>query len=124
MESRLIIPGWGRPRKEIKRFPEGSYAIKVETTYHLNNRWIEKRKRPLYHVVQIRGFMDMDGVMGYSGLHTRKISTHYKKEKALETAERLNEERYKPYLEEMRRRKREKIEVEPNEGFKLEQFFK
>ena len=90
--NKLIIPKWGSPREAIKQFPKGSYAIAVETTYFVNNKWIEKRKIPLYHVVRISGFIDMEGTFGHSGLLYRKVRTFRGNlQKAIEKAEGLND---------------------------------
>jgi len=34
-------------------FPVGSYAVDVESQYIVNGKWVEQRKKPLYHVIQV-----------------------------------------------------------------------
>lgn len=76
-ELRLVLPRFGQPRFWIKLFPKGSLIIMKNTTFFVNNRWIEKRKRPIYEVRRVTGFIDMDGTFGCCGLNTRIISKHY-----------------------------------------------
>lgn len=88
-KKNLIIPKFGEPRKAIKQYPKGTYAIRKETSY-FKGKYIYERKRPLYHVVRVMGFVDMKGTFGGSGLRTRKISTHYDLSKAKKKIKVLN----------------------------------
>lgn len=89
MVQNLVLPKFGKPRQCIRRFPKGSYAIRKETSY-FRGKYIYKRKRPIYHVVKITGFLDMPGTFGVCGLNTREISKHYDLGKAKEKAMKLN----------------------------------
>lgn len=91
--SGLILPKFGIPNEEIKRHPLGSYAIKEELIWFRGGKWIEKRKRPLYHIVRITGHIDDDrGQYGYGGLHydLPPLETHTDKDKAIARVELLN----------------------------------
>jgi hypothetical protein len=51
--NNLVIEGY-HPEEELYKFyPRGSYAVDIDDQYHVNNRWLEKRAKPIYKVVEV-----------------------------------------------------------------------
>lgn len=36
-----------------KDYPLGSFAVYADNQYFVNNRWVEQRKKPIYHVIRV-----------------------------------------------------------------------
>lgn len=52
--NNLVIEGCYYPEEELfKVYPMGSFVVDIEDKYHVNNRWLEKRAKPIYKVVEV-----------------------------------------------------------------------